>query len=168
MTLNIDHRGGVPGIPASRMQLVLMRVGQALLIVLAPLAVLSGVRAWVQVWSLDVQVNESPARVGSVLSASVLTSGRTYVDVTLELLQDGQTHLVGGGRVDTHWDPAMDPRPRRGSGRCCRHGSAPPPWAGRRPTDRGNASPGEARSRDVASHGDRTASVHAAAAADGP
>jgi hypothetical protein len=96
------------------MQLVLMRVGQALLIVLAPLAVLSGVRAWVQVWSLDVQVNESPARVGSVLSASVLTSGRTYVDVTLELLQDGQTHLVGGGRVDTHWDPAMDPRPRRG------------------------------------------------------
>ena len=113
MTLDIDDRAGVPGIPASRMQLVLRRAGQALLIVLTPLALVSGVRAWVQVWSLDVQVNESPARVGSVLSASVLTSGRTYVDVTLELLQDGQTHLVGGGRVDTHWDPAMDPRPRR-------------------------------------------------------
>jgi len=104
----------VTRMPPSRVQSALRRVGQAMLVVLVPLALWSGYRAWVQVWALDVSVQESTIRPGSVITVSALTSGRVYVDLRLELMQNGHAHLVATARVDTNRNPAMDPRPRHG------------------------------------------------------
>jgi hypothetical protein len=62
--------------PPSRVQTALRKFGQAMLIVLVPLAAMSGYRAWFQVWSLDLTVYDAPVRPGSVITVSTLTSGR--------------------------------------------------------------------------------------------
>jgi len=101
-------------LPPSHVQTGLKRFGQAMLIVLVPLAAASGYRAWFQVWSLDVTVRDSAVRPGSVIRVSTLTSGRVHVDVRLELLQYGRVFLLATDRVRTRPYPEMDPRPRRG------------------------------------------------------
>ena len=114
--LGLDPLDGLAAVrmPPSRVQAALRRLGQALLIVLVPLAAASGYRAWVQVWSLDLAVQDSPIRPGSVITISALTSGRVHVDLRLELWQNGRAELLATDRVRTHRNPAMDPRPRRG------------------------------------------------------
>jgi hypothetical protein len=101
------------GLPPAHIQRYLTRFGQALLIVLVPLAAASGYRAWVQVWALDVTTDGAPIRPGSVIAVSALTSGRVTVDLRLELLQDGHTTVLAEDRVTTRRSPAMDPRPQR-------------------------------------------------------
>lgn len=100
--------------PPSRVQAGLRRFGQAMLLVLAPLAAASGYRAWFQVWSLDLTVYDSPVRPGSMITVSALTSGRVHVDLRLELWQDGLADVLGADRARTRFYPEMDPRPRRG------------------------------------------------------
>jgi hypothetical protein len=100
--------------PPAWVPVALARVGRAMLVVLVPLAVASGYRAWVQVWSLDLTVQDARLHPGSVISASALTSGRVHVDLRLELLQDEHAVLLGEARIRTNRNPAMDPRPRRG------------------------------------------------------
>ncbi len=55
---------------------LLRRAGQAMLVILVPLALASGYRAWVQVFSLEFQPTP-PLTEGAVVAAAVTTSGRT-------------------------------------------------------------------------------------------
>ena len=90
---------------------LLRRTGQAMLVILVPLALASGYRAWVQVFALEFQPT-APLTEGAVVTAAVTTSGRTRVDVTLELVQDGRVLLLAEQQVPSNFDGALDPRPR--------------------------------------------------------
>jgi hypothetical protein len=90
---------------------LLSRTGQAMLLILVPLALVSGYRAWVQVFWLEFKPVLSLTE-GAVVSTAVTTSGRTRVDVIVEVLQDGRVLLLTEQQVRSNGDGALDPRPR--------------------------------------------------------
>lgn len=94
---------------------VVKKVTAAFLGVQLVLATLSGYRAWVQVRRLDLAVAERVLREGSPVRADVVTSGRTVVDVRLELAQGEHVESLAARRVERNRDAASDPRSRRAS-----------------------------------------------------
>ena len=80
-----------------------------------PLAAYSGFRAIVQVYDLDVQSTSQTLGVGTIIRASVVTSGRAHADIVLELRQDERIDTIGSVFVPGNSDGALDPRPRRGT-----------------------------------------------------
>jgi hypothetical protein len=104
----IDPRLGDEG----RLLRLLRRGSAVVLGVTAVSAMASGVRAWWQVYDLELHAPHAVA-AGTRLRADAVSSGRTYTTVVIELAQ--------GDRVDTlatlidpgNGDGALDPRPRR-------------------------------------------------------
>lgn len=80
-------------------------------------AVVSGHRAYYQVRSLELRVAEPILRDGSVIQTAVVGSGRTHVDVRLELIQGAHSETIAVQRVPGNDWAAFDPRPRRASNR---------------------------------------------------
>jgi hypothetical protein len=79
-----------------------------------PLALWSGYRAIIQVQRLELQ---SPGRTlgdGSTVRVDVVSSGRTPVDVSLEMIQGAHSETLGVHYVANGRNPAYDPRFRRG------------------------------------------------------
>jgi hypothetical protein len=76
-------------------------------------ALASAYRAWFQVHSLDLVAPDAVLRVGDSVRVQVVTSGRTYVRVRLELEQPGGATLLASQVVPKNRDGAMDPRYRR-------------------------------------------------------
>jgi hypothetical protein len=93
---------------------VLRRVTLAVVAIWVPLALWSGYRAVVQVFSLRIQ---APAALvaGATLQADVVTSGRAHADISLELVQGSRVVLIGRQFFAGNRDGALDPRLRRGS-----------------------------------------------------
>lgn len=91
------------------------RAALALLAVPVALGVLSGWRAWVQVRSLELRADSPVLRGGSVVRAAVVTSGRTFVDLRLELVQGAHAQTLAVRQVHKNRDAATDPRSRRDS-----------------------------------------------------
>ncbi len=91
------------------------RAALVLLSVLLGLGVLSGHRAWVQVRSLELQSATPTLSGGSRLQARVVTSGRTFVDLRLELVQGAHSETLAVRQVPKNRDAATDPRSRRDS-----------------------------------------------------
>ena len=77
------------------------------------LALASSYRAWFQVYSLDLLVSDAALRAGDSVRVNIVTSGRTYVSVRLELEQPGGAMLLASQVVPKNRDGAMDPRYRR-------------------------------------------------------
>ena len=73
----------------------------------------SAYRAWVQVFSLNLQVADTALSPKSSVQVSVTTSGRTYVQVQLALLQSGRTEVLALEEIPKNNDAALDPRPQR-------------------------------------------------------
>lgn len=91
---------------------ILRRTIIAIAIVHFSLAAASGYRAIVQVY--DVTIGTSPAiRPGHSLKVHVSTSGRTYVDVRVDLVQGGHTEKIGTTQVDSNDSFFYDPRAKR-------------------------------------------------------
>ena len=82
----------------------------ALLVPIVVLAALSGWRAWVQVRSLDVQLDSAALRPGSTIRAALVSTGRTTVDVRVELVQGARVQPLAELRVPGNRDGALDPR----------------------------------------------------------
>ncbi|MBV9210136.1 MAG: hypothetical protein JOZ52_05880 [Acidobacteria bacterium] len=78
------------------------------------IGVISSHRAYFQVRSLELR-GEHELRAGSIIEADVVSSGRTYVDVQLELRQDAQTESLGTLRVMSNKYAFFDPRTQTGS-----------------------------------------------------
>ncbi len=74
---------------------------------------LSGYRAWVQVISLSLQAADTVVGPGATVHLSVETSGRTFVQVRLELVQSGRTESLALEEIPKNGDAALDPRPQR-------------------------------------------------------
>ncbi|MET0399553.1 MAG: hypothetical protein ABW277_22370 [Longimicrobiaceae bacterium] len=77
--------------------------------------VLSGWRAWVQVRSLELHADSPVLSGGSIVEARVVTSGRTFVDLRLELVQGTHAETLAARQVPKNRDAATDPRSRRDS-----------------------------------------------------
>jgi hypothetical protein len=73
----------------------------------------SGYRAIVQIYRLELRVPDRPLVAGASVGARVVTSGRTRATLTLELIQDGHVATLGRQLVTGNWDGAYDPLPKR-------------------------------------------------------
>lgn len=78
-------------------------------------AAFSGHRAYYQVRSLELGLTDDVLRDGSVIEVAVEGSGRTTVDVRLELIQGAHSETLAVQRVRGNQWPVFDPRPTRGS-----------------------------------------------------
>ena len=101
--------------PDARPIAFLKRAVQVLFVVCFVTAMTSGYRAYYQVYRLDLELTEPVLRGGSVIQTSVVGSGRTPIDVRVELIQDGRARTLAVQRMpDNDW-AAFDPRPQRAS-----------------------------------------------------
>jgi hypothetical protein len=94
---------------------VLKRVVIALLAVHVTLATISGYRAIVQVYRVEIAPPAAPLRAGSTVRASFTTSGRTVGWLELDLVQGGVARRLGVRRERGNGDGVYDPRPRHAS-----------------------------------------------------
>jgi hypothetical protein len=113
----------VRAVPSRRLRFVIpameprwMTVGRwivlGFLALVAIPALLSGYRAWVQVYRLDL-VSAPVLRAGSVVRANVVTSGRAYAELRIELVQGAQVETLATRQVPANRDAPTDPRPQR-------------------------------------------------------
>jgi hypothetical protein len=100
-----------------RPELALVTWTRRILVILTALFLLDGAvssyRAWVQVFSLSLEVADTLVGPGSDVQVSVRTSGRTYVQVRVELAQSGRTEVLALEEVPKNGDAGLDPRPQR-------------------------------------------------------
>ena len=94
----------------------IFRVVQRVLIIVAliyvTLGIWSGYSAWVQVRTLDVTVASTTLRPGIPAIVRVVSSGRTFVTVRLELVQGTHSETLAQLRIaPNHWS-VFDPRAR--------------------------------------------------------
>ena len=75
------------------------------------IASISGYRAIVQIYS--VKIAAPPLLMpGAAVSTVVKSSGRTYGNVTLELVQDGRVDTLATSELASNRNSVFDPRPR--------------------------------------------------------
>jgi hypothetical protein len=65
-----------------------------------PIWAASSYAAWFQVYRLELHPPAGPLSPGTPLAADVLSSGRVWVGLRMELIQDGTTHLIATHQVD--------------------------------------------------------------------
>jgi hypothetical protein len=97
----------------------ILRVLQRVVIIVALLHVAIGAwtayRSWVQVRKLELQVVSPNLRPGMPSVVHVVTSGRTIVDVRLELIQGSHSEMLADLRVSPSRNAFYDPRTRQGT-----------------------------------------------------
>lgn len=101
---------------SARDPLPLALLKKALLFLLALfliIGLISSHRAYFQVRSLDLYVSEPTLHNGSDIRAAVVSSGRTYVDLKLELIQGAHTETLGTQRVLSNEYGFLDPRTQK-------------------------------------------------------
>lgn len=96
----------------------LLRVAYRVILIGALINITAGIwsayRAWVQVRRLDLAVLSTNLRPGVASVVRVVTSGRTPIDVRLELVQGTHSELLADLRVAPSRDGFWDPRTRQG------------------------------------------------------
>jgi len=75
----------------------------------------SSYRAWVQVQSLDLIVQRAAVQPGDTIRVQALSWGRTWVDVDLQLIQDGHSETLAAHEIPKNHNASIDPRWRRDS-----------------------------------------------------
>ena len=97
----------------------LLRVVQRVVIIVALLHVAIGAwsayRAWVQVRQLELKVVSPDLKAGMPALVHVVSSGRTFVNVRLELVQGTRAVMLATLRVAPSREPFYDPRTRPGT-----------------------------------------------------
>lgn len=104
----------VVGLSREPRSFVWMRRCLGLLITIALIdGAISSYRAWVQVYTLSIATDESVLAPGATIQVRVVTSGRTLVQLRVELIQSSATEALLIHDVEPHDDPGLDPRARR-------------------------------------------------------
>ena len=99
----------------SRPLVFLRRAALAFLALCSVTALASGHRAYFQVRGLELRVGEPVLRAGSVVETEVVSSGRTHVDVRVELVQGSHAETLAAQFVRGNEWGSIDPRTRRAS-----------------------------------------------------
>lgn len=102
-------------IPDARPILILKRAMAAFVSLCVPIALCSGYRAYYQVRSLELRVSAAASGAESIVETHVVTSGRTDVDLKLELVQGAHTAMLAKQRVPGNEWASIDPRSPRAS-----------------------------------------------------
>jgi hypothetical protein len=92
---------------------ILRRITIAAVAFQLSIGAVSGYRAIVQVYDVEIQTDSPLIRPGSQILARVSTSGRTYVDARVELVQSGRSDTLGTMRIQSNKASFYDPRPQR-------------------------------------------------------
>ena len=92
---------------------ILRRVIVTAAVVHFSLAAISGYRAVTQVYRASLSTDGRVLHAGSHLAANVVTAGRTHVDVTVELIQQGRRAKLGTMVVPDNDSFFYDFRPKR-------------------------------------------------------
>jgi len=96
--------------------LVFLRRAALLFLALCSVTALaSGHRAYFQVRSLELRAGGPVLRAGSSVETEVVSSGRTHVDVRVELLQGSHAETLAVQSVRGNEWGSIDPRTRRAS-----------------------------------------------------
>jgi hypothetical protein len=96
----------------SRLARAAWRVILILLLFNVVMGIWSGYAAWVQVRKLDLAIATANLRPGMPAIVHVVSSGRTFVTVRLELIQGTHSEMLAQLRVaPSHWS-VYDPRAR--------------------------------------------------------
>ena len=74
------------------------------------LATISGYRAIVQVYHVEIGIDSTRLRPGSTIAMHVATSGRTPVDAELELIQAARVETLAVLLIHDHRNASYDPR----------------------------------------------------------
>ena len=77
------------------------------------IGMVSAYRAWVQVRQLELKTSETTLRNGSTVETEVVSSGRTTVDVRLELIQGTHSETLGVLKVRGNELGFFDPRSKQ-------------------------------------------------------
>ena len=101
----------------SRTLVLLKRAALALLAVCFVTALASGHRAYFQVRDLTLRVDSQVLRAGSAVETDVVISGRTHVDVRVELIQGSHAETLALQTVPGNEWASFDPRTRGASQR---------------------------------------------------
>jgi len=97
-------------IPETQWLVVFKRVVLAVVAVHLIVGAVSSYRAWFQVHSVEITTSDKIIHEGSTVQTSVVTYGRTPVDVTLDLIQDGRVVTLDQQRVHPNQFGFYDPR----------------------------------------------------------
>jgi hypothetical protein len=97
-------------VPETRWLVVFKRVVLAVVAVHLIVGAVSSYRAWFQVHSVEIITSEKAMHEGSNVRTNVVTYGRTPVDVTLDLIQDGHVVTLDQQRVPPNQFGFYDPR----------------------------------------------------------
>jgi hypothetical protein len=92
---------------------ILRRTTIAVVVFQLSIGAVSGYRAIVQVYDVQIQTQSPLLQPGSQIVARFSTSGRTYVDARVELLQSGRAETLGTMRIPFNKASFYDPRPQR-------------------------------------------------------
>lgn len=99
----------------SRPLVFMRRAGLAFLALCSVTALASGHRAYFQVRGRGLRVDAPVLRAGSAVEAEVVSSGRTHVDVRVELVQGSHAETLAVQSVSGNEWGSIDPRTRRAS-----------------------------------------------------
>ena len=99
----------------SRARALLKKALLVLLVLGAATAAASGYRAYYQVRGLELHAAGPALREGSVIRVGVTGSGRTTIDVRVELIQDGRAETLAVRRLPGNQWASFDPRPTSAS-----------------------------------------------------
>ena len=80
-----------------------------------PIGALSSYRAWVQIKSLTLSTTSAVLGPGVVVRSDLVSWARTESDARIELVQHGDTVMLGEVYLPRNREPVFDPRPQRGS-----------------------------------------------------
>lgn len=86
-----------------------------LLAVHVTLATISGYRAIVQIYRLDIRASDARLRPGSTVGFDLVSSGRVESDAQLELIQGSIAETLAVKYLPRNVNASYDPRPQRGS-----------------------------------------------------
>lgn len=104
-----------PSIKDARSIAVLKKAMLVCLAVFLVIGIISSHRAYFQVRSLELQAAERILHSGSTIETKVVSSGRTYVDVQVEMIQGRHSETLAVQRVPSNEYGFLDPRTQQAS-----------------------------------------------------
>ena len=96
--------------PETRGLVFLKRAFLAVIVFHLLIGLVSSYRAWFQIHSVNLKASENVIHEGSIMQTSVVSYGRTSVDVTMELIQGGSVVALDQQRVRPNEFGFYDPR----------------------------------------------------------
>ena len=80
-----------------------------------PIGALSSYRAWVQIKSLSLSTTSPVLSPGVIIRSDLVSWARTESDARIEIVQGGDTMMLGEVYLPRNREPVFDPRPQHGS-----------------------------------------------------